>query len=119
MQEDQEKIPRYRVMFQDGETGVQVAAGTDNLALFTKTDLMKFVRHFKKQVKVIEDEWEEQKRAAEPDPWPTREDNGGADPSSDIQVSSDSGSSAVQVHDDEAEPRSTRKRSTGDSPKTT
>lgn len=127
MQEDQEKIPRYRIVLQDGLTGVQVAAGTDEMALFTKTDLMKFVRHFKKSVKAIEDEWEEQQKANEPDPWPTRptgEDNGAADQSSDIPSSGSSGpepvpDGPVHVPHKASGTGKPRKRAFGDSGKKT
>lgn len=42
---------RYAVVFMDNRTKVQVAAGTDDLDKFTKTDLMKMVEAFKKGVK--------------------------------------------------------------------
>lgn len=50
-----EGVPRYRITMQDGVTGVQISAGTDDLNLFTKTDLMKFVKHFKQQIKNTEE----------------------------------------------------------------
>lgn len=42
---------RYAVVFMDNQTKVQVAAGTDDLDKFTKTDLMKMVEAFKEGVK--------------------------------------------------------------------
>lgn len=42
---------RYAVVFMDNDTKVQVAAATDNLDKFTKTDLMKMVEAFKEGVK--------------------------------------------------------------------
>jgi hypothetical protein len=50
-----EGVPRFRILLQDGLTGTQIAAGTDSMDRFTRTDLMKFVRHFKKQIKLQED----------------------------------------------------------------
>lgn len=41
---------RYAVIFMDSETKVQVAAATDDLDKFTKTDLMKMVDAFKEGV---------------------------------------------------------------------
>lgn len=52
--EEQQGVPRYRVMFQDGVTGVQIAAGTDELDKFTKSDLMEMVKAFKKNVEAEE-----------------------------------------------------------------
>ena len=42
---------RYAVIFMDSDTKVQVAAATDDLDKFTKTDLMKMVKAFKEGVK--------------------------------------------------------------------
>lgn len=49
-----ESIPRFRILLQDGDTGIQMAAGADDLAEFTKTDLMKFVRKFRTNVTLAE-----------------------------------------------------------------
>jgi hypothetical protein len=49
-----EHLPRFKVKFQDDETGMVLAAGTDDLDLFTKTDLLKMIRQFKKNVRLAE-----------------------------------------------------------------
>ncbi|MEI7632130.1 MAG: hypothetical protein WCJ60_02305 [bacterium] len=53
--EEPKDIPRFRIIIQDGLTELQNAAGADNLDLFTKTDLMKFINNFKKNVKKLEE----------------------------------------------------------------
>lgn len=42
---------RFAVIFMDKETQVQVAAATEDIDKFTKTDLMKMVKAFKEGVK--------------------------------------------------------------------
>lgn len=42
---------RFAVIFMDKETNVQIAAATEDIDKFTKTDLMKMVKAFKEGVK--------------------------------------------------------------------
>ena len=48
------EIPRFRITMQDGKTGAQLSAGADNLKLFTRTDLMLFIKSFKEQITNLE-----------------------------------------------------------------
>lgn len=53
-------IPQYAITIakldKDGKTIFNASAGASSLDLFTKTDMMKFIRHFKKQLAVVEGE---------------------------------------------------------------
>lgn len=56
---------RYAVIFMDKETHVQIAAATDDLDKFTKTDLMKMVEAFKEGVQKEENFQFTRKKEAE------------------------------------------------------
>lgn len=51
-------LPKYAITLaridKKGKTLFQTSAGADDLDLFTKTDLMKFIKHFKKQMAEVE-----------------------------------------------------------------
>lgn len=53
-----EPVPHYAITIakldDDGRTVFQASAGAESLDLFTKTDLMKFIAHFKKQLEKVE-----------------------------------------------------------------
>jgi hypothetical protein len=53
-------IPTYAITIakldKDGKAIFQASAGASSLDLFTKTDMMKFIKHFKKQLAVVEGE---------------------------------------------------------------
>lgn len=55
-------LPKYAITIaridKKGKTLFQTSAGADDLDLFTKTDLLKFIKHFKKQMQEVEGkEW--------------------------------------------------------------
>lgn len=47
---EQQQPAHFGIILFDNITGVQIAAGTENLDKFTRTDLMKMVAAFKKEV---------------------------------------------------------------------
>lgn len=51
-----EKLPRFKFKVQDDVTGVVMAVGTDKIDHFMSTDLTKFLKQFKKNVRVAEKE---------------------------------------------------------------
>ena len=53
--EDSKEVPRFRIIIQDGVTELQAAAGADDIDLFAKSDLMKFIAHLKKQIAKLEE----------------------------------------------------------------
>ncbi len=50
-----EKVPRFRFLFQDGQTGFQSAVGSDNIKDFTKTDLESFLMFCYDNIKKLEE----------------------------------------------------------------
>ncbi len=51
-------LPKYAITLaridKNGKTLFLTSAGADDLDLFTKTDLLKFIKHFKKQMEEVE-----------------------------------------------------------------
>lgn len=56
---------RYKFILMDDVTGVQLPVATDNMDKFTKTDMMKVVRAFKKGVLAEEKRLEDMRTKAE------------------------------------------------------
>lgn len=51
-------LPKYAITIaridDKGKTIFNLSAGADDLDLFTQTDLMLFIQHFKKQINIVE-----------------------------------------------------------------
>lgn len=63
-----EELPRFKLKVQDDDTGVVMAVGTDDLKAFMRDDLKKFLRQFRHNVEVAQ-----QQQRAKQEAWAEHE----------------------------------------------